>query len=159
MNQLDKLTERFGSELELLDRSQKLQLRISLTTFIWGFEEQGEDYTLEDSWLDSINNIIERDRELDEVFAILRDIAVDDAESLLEALQAQCRYGNARVKTPTESMTDQLVKHGVLRELAKTAANILMTVDSTRERTPQEQQIIGQLHQSITHNALHNRFQ
>jgi hypothetical protein len=90
-NQIDKLVERFGSQLDLLDRDQKLELRIVLTYFVFGQEQMGESYSLNDAWFDSLQTLMIEDAELMECLSILQGITISDAESLQEALLAQCK--------------------------------------------------------------------
>jgi hypothetical protein len=148
-DQLDKLTQHFGSQLELLDREQKLQLRAILTYFVLGQDMMGNEYSINDALIDSNQFLFAQTPEIEKCIETLQGITVQEAESLQIALVEQCRTGNARLKNAVETMTDDFLQHGVPEELAKTAANILVVVDSTRCRTPQEQEIIAQLHQII----------
>lgn len=143
---LEKLCERFGSQLELLDRNQKLELRIILSFYIWG-QDDSDGYTIFDAYTDSIQHLLIEDSELGECLELLQNIPVDNAESLLEALQAQCRTGNARLKTPLETQTEDLKSQGIPEELAKQAAYILVKIDPFRSRTTEEQDLINQVHQ------------
>lgn len=147
---INNLVEKFGAELELLDRDQKLQLRITLTYFIWG-RDQIDGYSLQDAYEESLGELVVRDVEIDKVFKILENVTPQEAEALIETLQTQCRYGNARLKTPVEVTTETLVQHGVPEELARTAAIIIREIDPIRDRTPEEQATINQVHQLITH--------
>lgn len=91
-DKLGELTKIFGSQLHRLSRQDKLQLRISLSTYVWQLEEQRGNYCLEDSWLDcGCNDLVQRSRKLDGVFWILRGITPDEAESLIQALSAQLK--------------------------------------------------------------------
>ena len=147
---LDRLCEQFGHELELLDREQKLELRIVLTFFIWGQEQLGDAYTIGDAWIDSLEQLAIEDSQIKECLEILEGISVKDAESLLVALQAQCQIGNARLKTPIETMTDDLVSRGVGYALAKNAAYIILKIDGNRERSLDEQMAIDSVHQILS---------
>lgn len=147
---LDRLCEQFGHELELLDREQKLELRIVLTFFIWGREQLGDNYSIKDAWIDSLENLAIKDSQIKECLEILQGISIPNAESLLVALQSQCTQGNARLKTPLETMTDELVGRGVNYELAKHAANIILKIDGTRERSADEQSAIDSVHKILT---------
>ncbi|MBD2770964.1 hypothetical protein [Iningainema tapete] len=144
--QLDNLCERFGQELDLLDREQKLELRIVLTYFIWGQDQMGDSYTINDAWIDSLEQLSIEDNQINECLSILKGISVRDAESLLVALQAQCTQGNARLKTPIETTTHQLIELGVPATLALTASNIIHQIDNLRPRTADEQALINQVH-------------
>ena len=146
---LERLCEQFGHELDNLDREQKLELRIVLTFFIWGQEQMGDEYSTNDAWIDSLQPLMIEDTQIIECLEILQGISVKDAESLLLALQAQCTQGNARLKTPVETMTDDLVNHGVNYELALDAANIILRIDGTRERSKDEQSAIDCVHQIL----------
>ncbi|KAB8313967.1 hypothetical protein SD81_040265 [Tolypothrix campylonemoides VB511288] len=148
-NQIDQLTEQFGSQLEQLDRPQKLQLRAILTYFVIGRDMMGSEYSINAALIDSNQYLFVSTPEVEKCIEILQNITVPDAESLQVALVEQCRTGNARLKTSTESMTDDLVQHGVDYQLARMAAYILITVDNTRERTSDEQVIINQVHQIL----------
>lgn len=143
--QLDRLTERFGQELDLLDRSQKLQLRVLLSYYILGVDCM-DGYSLNDAWMESIREIMCEDANIIECLEILQGIKVQQAEDLLVALQAQCTQGNARLKTPIETTTHQLIELGVSKELAKTAAYITHKIDNQRTRTDDEQALINQVH-------------
>jgi hypothetical protein len=149
-DQIDKLTEQFGLQLEQFDRPQKLQLRAILTYFVLGRDQMGDEYSLNDALVDSLQHLFIEDLRIGEALAILEGITVQDAEALQIALVEQSRTGNARLKTSAETMTDDLMRHGVDRELATTAAYILTSVDSTRERTSDEQATIDRVHQLVT---------
>ena len=149
-DQIDKLTEQFGSQLEQFDRPQKLQIRAILTYFVLGRDMMGDEYSINDALVDSLQHLFIEDLRIGEALAILEGITVQDAEALQIALVEQCRTGNARLKTSAETMTDDLMRHGVDRELATTAAYILTSVDSSRERTADEQATIDRVHQLVT---------
>ena len=146
---LDKLCEQFGHELENLDREQKLELRIVLTYLIWGQEQLGSNYSINDAWIDSLQHLLSGDEQIIECLEILQGISVKDAESLLTALQVQCRHGNARLKTPIETLTDDLVVRGVGYNLARNAANIILRIDDIRERSKDEQSLIDCVHRIL----------
>lgn len=143
---LDKLCERFGQELDLLDRNQKLQLRVLLSYYILGQDSMGESYSINDAWMESLQPIMCDDVAIIECLEILKDISIRDAESLLIALQAQCTQGNARLKTPFETTTTQLINLSISPELASSASNIIHKVDNERIRTEDEQHLINQVH-------------
>lgn len=147
---LDQLTERFGGQLELLDRMQKLQLRTILTYFVLGRETMFDDYTIDSAVYDlNLWQLFLPDDQLQDALTILEGITVQDAESLLEALQAQCRFGNAKLQTATETMMDELLKQGIPTELAEEAAYILTVVDTKGQRTEHQQWLISQVHKLI----------
>ena len=147
---LDKLCEQFGYELDKLDREQKLELRIVLTYLIWGQEQLGSNYSINDAWIDSLQHLLCEDEQIIECLEILQGISISDAESLLTALQAQCQHGNARLKTPIETLTDDLVVRGCPFDLARNAANIILRIDGTRERSTDEQSAIDCIHQILS---------
>ncbi len=147
---LDRLCGQFGHQLDKLDREQKLELRIVLTYFIWGQEQLGENYSINDAWIDSLQHLLCEDEQIIECLEILQGISVKDAESLLIALQAQCTQGNARLKTPIETLTDDLVVRGVGCDLARNAAYIIHKVDGNRERSKDEQSAIDSVHQILS---------
>lgn len=151
-NQIDKLVERFGSQLDLLDREQKLELRIVLTYFVFGQEQMGESYSLNDAWFDSLQTLMIEDVELMECLSILQGITISDAESLLSALLAQCRHGNARLKTAIETTTETLTERGIPHDLALEVAVITHKIDPVRERTALEQATLNKAHQLLTNN-------
>lgn len=151
-DRINTLVEKLGAELDLLDRDQKLQLRITLTHFIWGRDHINE-YSLQDAYEEALGEVCVGDSGMDLALDILRDITTEEAEALIEALQAQCRYGNARLKTPVETTTDTLVEHGVPMELAKTAAIIIREIDPVRDRTREEQAIIDEIFKLTTRKA------
>lgn len=146
---LEKLCEQFGHQLEKLDREQKLELRIILTCLIWGKGELGDDYSIGDAWEDSNQKLLIEDEEIVQCLEILEGISITDAESLLIALQAQCTQGNARLKTPIETLTDDLVVRGCPVGLAMHAANIILKIDAIRERSEDEQGVIDCVHQIL----------
>ena len=146
---LDRLCEQFGHQLDKLDREQKLELRIVITYFIWGQDQLGDNYSIKDAWVDGLQQLVLEDNQINECLSILEGISIRDAESLLVALQAQCTQGNARLKSPIETMTDDLVSHGVGHELATTAAYILLKIDGTRERSKSEQVAIDSVHKIL----------
>ncbi|MUH00379.1 hypothetical protein F7734_52165 [Scytonema sp. UIC 10036] len=149
--QLDRLCQKFGGQLELLDRTQKLQLRTILTYFVLGREMMGGEYSINDALVDSLQHLFVEDPLIEECLEILQGITVQNAESLQIALVNQCTHGNARLKTATETMTDELMQHGISAELAKTAAYILVKVDnSSSGRSPAQQEIIDQVHSILT---------
>ena len=147
--QIDQLVNKFGSQLNLLNRSQKLELRIILTYLVWGFEQMGEEYTINDAWIDSLQHLMCESKEIEQCLEILQRISVNDAESLLEALQAQCRSGNARLRNAVESSVDDFIRLGVPALLAHRASVIIHESDHKRPRTDDEQALINQLQQML----------
>lgn len=150
IDQLDQLTEKFGGQLELLNRFQKLQLRAILTYFVLGREMMSDDYSIDSAVYDiQLWQLFIPDEELQDALETLNGITIQDAESLLEALQAQCRFGNARLQTSTETMMDELLKQGIPTELAEEAAHILTVVDAQGQRTEHQQWLISQVHKIV----------
>lgn len=149
-NQIDRLTEQFGARLEQLNRHQKLQIRAILTYFVLGKDMMGDEYSINDALIDSSQFLFVDTQEVERCVEILQSVTVQDAESLQIALVEQCRTGNARLKTSAETITEDLMQHGIDHELARQAAYILTTVDSTRVRTKDEQAIIDRVHQLVT---------
>ncbi|MUH00642.1 hypothetical protein F7734_53590 [Scytonema sp. UIC 10036] len=146
---LDRLCERFGPQLDLLNRPQKLQLRAILTYFVMGKEMMGDEYSINDALVDSLQHLFVEDPELEECMDILQGLSVRDAESLQVALVEQCRTGNARLKTPVETTTDDLTQRGVPQDLARQVAYITHKVDPTRQRTVSEQETINKVHKIL----------
>ena len=147
--QIDQLVDKFGSQLNLLNREQKLELRIVLTYLVWGQEQMGLEYTINDAWVDSLQHLMCEDKEIEQCLEILQGISVNDAESLLEALQAQCRSGNARLRNAVETSVDDFIRLGVPAELALAASVIIHESDHNRPRTDDEQALINQLQQML----------
>lgn len=150
---INLLTQRFGSYLEQLDRAQIIQVRVLLTNFLLGQEMMGEGYTVSDAWMDSSLHLLVADESVVEVADLLDGVTIVQVEVLLSALQERCTLGNARLKTPTETMTDTLLGYRVSLELATKAAVILKEVDGQRDRTSEEQEIINQVFQLTTKGA------
>ncbi|MBW4597706.1 MAG: hypothetical protein KME46_33580 [Brasilonema angustatum HA4187-MV1] len=147
---INALAERFGCYLDQLDRSQKIQIRVLLTNFLLGQDQMGSDYTIGDAWQDSSLHLLTSDDDVVEVADILVELTIPQAEALLSFLAEQCTVGNSRLKTPIEIATETFVGLGVPEQLATTAAIILKQVDGTRDRTPDEQSTINQIHQVMT---------
>lgn len=96
--QLDRLTERFGQELDKLDRPQKLQLRVILCFYTLGRNWMGDGYSINDAWMEALQPLVCEDEQIVECLEILGGITMRDAESLLEALSAQLRQTLVRGK-------------------------------------------------------------
>lgn len=95
---IDQLVDRFGSHLEELTRTEKLALRATLTYYLFHLEvaDLGE-YTLSNAANDTLLGYCTEDHpNLLEAFTILDSISEDETEGLIEAITAQCRWGNAR---------------------------------------------------------------
>lgn len=146
---IDALVERFGSYLEQLDRSKKIQIRVLLTNFLMGQDQMGIDYTICDAWEDSSLHLLVSDEIVVQVADILEQLTIAQAEGLLAALAEQCTVGNARIKTPTETMTETLLSYGMPLELASTAAVIFKEIDGVRDRTSDEQEVINGMYEFL----------
>jgi hypothetical protein len=97
-DQIDRLVERFGSQLDSLDHTEKLALRATLTYYLFHIEvaELGK-YTLEHAADETLRGYSQEcQSNIREAIAILFGIAEDEVEGLIEALTAQLRWGNTR---------------------------------------------------------------
>jgi hypothetical protein len=128
---------------------------------VFGQEQMGESYSLNDAWFDSLQTLMIEDAELMECLSILQGITISDAESLQEALLAQCRHGNARLKNAVETTTEALVGRGIPHDLAREVAIITHKVDPMRDlrfaaalryRTLEEQATVAKVHKMLTVN-------
>ncbi|WP_414565731.1 MULTISPECIES: hypothetical protein [unclassified Anabaena] len=100
-NRIDKLVEKYGDYLEKLDRETKLLLRITLSTYVFMQEEQNPtDYLVTTALENALYELVIADslpQDLFDVCQQLERLSIDEAETLLEALQHQIRWGNAQV--------------------------------------------------------------
>jgi hypothetical protein len=100
-NRIDQLVEKYGGYLEKLDRETKLLLRITLSTYIFMQQEQTPtDYLVSTALEDALCELVIPDsipQDLSDVCSQLKGLTQDEAETLLEALQHQIRWGNARL--------------------------------------------------------------
>jgi len=68
------------------------------------------------------------------------------------ALLAQCKHGNARLKTAVETTTETLTERGIPHDLALEVAIITHKVDPMHARTPEEQATVTKAHKMLTFN-------
>ncbi|GAB1544787.1 hypothetical protein NUACC21_74630 [Scytonema sp. NUACC21] len=80
------------NQLEL-NRSQTLKIRVILSHYLLGKDLVGEEHSLEDALFDSEQSFCP-DLKIEEVVKNLQGISVEETESLLAALQAQCTHTN-----------------------------------------------------------------
>ncbi|MBE9053877.1 hypothetical protein IQ243_26450 [Nostocales cyanobacterium LEGE 11386] len=98
-SRIDKLVEKYGNYLEKLDRETKLLLRIVLSTYVFMQQEPCSNYPVSKALEDVLYELIIPDslpQDLLDVCNQLEGLTIDEAESLLEALQHQLRWGNAQ---------------------------------------------------------------
>lgn len=145
------LSDRFGSDLEILDREQKLILTITLVTYMWQQEYTGFTSSLEEVWkktLASFSEIIDEpwdgpDEEFEECLSILQGISVANAGLIARRLLDQCLTGNAS-KLRHEEFADALIAKGFPEELAKKAAEAMFIVPHNRATTEEEYNLVIQ---------------
>jgi hypothetical protein len=98
---IDQLVEKYGRYLEKLDRETKLLLRITLSTYIFMQQEYNStEYPVLAALEDALCELLISDsipQDLYDICSVLEGLTVDEAETLLEALQHQIRWGNARL--------------------------------------------------------------
>ncbi|YAF98967.1 MAG: hypothetical protein AB3A66_28625 (plasmid) [Nodularia sp. CChRGM 3473] len=98
-NRIDQLVEKYGGYLEKLSRETKLLLRIVLSTYVFMQQESCSNYPVSKALEDALCELVIPDslpQDLYDVCSQLEGLTVDEAESLLEALQHQLRWGNAQ---------------------------------------------------------------
>jgi hypothetical protein len=99
-NRIDKLVDKYGGYLENLSRETKLLLRITLSTYVFMQQEHNpSEYLISKALEDALCELVIPDSIPEDLFDIcsqLAGITIDEAETLLEALQHQIRWGNAR---------------------------------------------------------------
>ncbi len=100
-NRIDQLVDKYGGYLEQLNRETKLLLRVILSTYVFMQEEQAPgEYSLKTALEDALCELVIYDsipQDLYEICSQMAGLTVDEAETLLEALQHQIRWGNARM--------------------------------------------------------------
>ncbi|MBW4597809.1 MAG: hypothetical protein KME46_34120 [Brasilonema angustatum HA4187-MV1] len=144
------LSERFGSDLENLNREQKMLLIITLTTYMWKQEHVGFSSSLAEVWDEPLahsREILEMSwtwdkEEFEECLKILEGISIEDAGLIVRRLLEQCLVGNAK-KLEHEEFTDALIAKGFPEELAKKAAYADRIACLHRGLTPEERELIG----------------
>ncbi|GAX38915.1 hypothetical protein [Nodularia sp. NIES-3585] len=90
---VNKLVDKYGQYLEQLDRRTKLLLRTILSYYVFRANSSLKE-TAEKIFTSLLIGAIPE--ELFDICLILEGITVDEAEGLLEALQHQLRWGNAK---------------------------------------------------------------
>jgi hypothetical protein len=99
-NRIDQFVDKYGGYLEQINRETKLLLRVTLSTYIFMQEEQTpSDYPVIKALEDGLCELVIPDsipQDLYDICSQLEGLTVDEAETLLEALQHQIRWGNAR---------------------------------------------------------------
>jgi hypothetical protein len=97
---IDKLAEKYGNYLENLNRENKLLLRIALSSYVLMQQEYTpQEYPLSIALEDTLCELIIPDsipQDLYDICTLLAGLTVDEAESILDALQHQLRWGNAQ---------------------------------------------------------------
>ncbi|WP_341529938.1 hypothetical protein WKK05_11850 [Nostoc sp. UHCC 0302] len=100
---IDQLLDKYGVYLEKLDRETKLMLRMALATYVFTQEKDSSTkHTVADALEDALSNIgllvsypLYKNL-FENVCSVLDELTTLEAEILLEALQHQIRWGNAR---------------------------------------------------------------
>ena len=99
-DKINQVVEKYGGYLEQLDRETKLLLRMTLTQYVFMQEKSNPvNYTVIDASRDAlfVSFICENiPQKLSDICSQLEGLTQDEAEALLEALQHQLRWGNAR---------------------------------------------------------------
>jgi hypothetical protein len=99
---IDELAKKYGAYLEAVNRENKLLLRIALSSYILMQQEYTpEEYPLSTALEDGLSELLIPDtipQELYDVCDLLKGLTVDEAESILDALQHQLRWGNAQAR-------------------------------------------------------------
>ncbi|MFN6564244.1 MAG: hypothetical protein RMY28_031245 [Nostoc sp. ChiSLP01] len=101
---INELVDNYGAYLEKLDRGTKLLLRMTLAHFVFIQEQKSHsaEYTLTDALKEALFVRFRSDfipKDLSNVCSVLKGLTADEAETLLEALQHQIRWGNAQKLT------------------------------------------------------------
>lgn len=97
---IDQLVNNYGGYLEKLNRETKLLLRVTLSTYVVMQQEYSpSEYPVSTALEKSLYELVIPDsipQDLYDVCAVLDGITTDEAETILEALQHQLRWGNAQ---------------------------------------------------------------
>ena len=100
---IDQLVNNYGSYLEKLNREIKLLLRVTLSTYVVMQQEYSpSEYPVSTALEESLCEPVIPDsipQDLYDVCSVLDGITAEEAEIILEALQHQLRWGNARETT------------------------------------------------------------
>ncbi|MBW4566199.1 MAG: hypothetical protein KME32_35045 [Mojavia pulchra JT2-VF2] len=99
-NRIDQLVGKYGGSLEVLSRETKLLLRITLSTYVLVQREYtSTEYPVSEAVEDALCQLViphNVPQDLYDVCSLLEGLTVDEAESILDALQYQLHWGNAR---------------------------------------------------------------
>ncbi|MBG1265531.1 hypothetical protein [Nostoc sp. WHI] len=97
---IDQLVDNYGAHLEKLSRETKLLLRVTLSTYIVMQQEYTPtEYPVSTALEDGLCELVIPDsipQDLYDVCSVLNGLTIDETETILEALQHQIRWGNAR---------------------------------------------------------------
>jgi hypothetical protein len=98
---IDQLVDKYGVYLEQLNRETKLLFRITLSTYVLMQQEySASEYSMSTALEDALCELIISDsipQDLYDICSQLEGLTVDEAETILEALQHQIRWGNAHI--------------------------------------------------------------
>lgn len=97
---INELVDNYGAYLEKLNREAKLLLRVTLSTYIVMQQEYSpSEYPLSTALEDALCELVIPDsipQDLYDVCSVLDGLTTLEAETILEALQHQIRWGNAQ---------------------------------------------------------------
>ena len=97
---INQLVDNYGAHLEKLNRETKLLLRATLSTYIVMQQEYTPtEYPVSTAFEDALCELVIPDsipQDLYDIYSVLNGLTTDEAETILEALQHQIRWGNAR---------------------------------------------------------------
>ena len=95
---IDQLVEKYGVYLETLNRKNKLLLRIALSSYVLMQQKYTpEEYPLSSVLEDALSEFPGRiPQDLYDVCTLLEGVTIDEAESILDALQHQIHWGKAQ---------------------------------------------------------------
>ena len=94
---IDQLVDKYGVYLEKLGREDKLLLRMALANYVFMQEHSNPDkYTVEMALEDVMSDPGFIKKDWYDICSTLNGLTTLEAETLLEALQHQIRWGNAR---------------------------------------------------------------
>jgi hypothetical protein len=97
---IDQLVDKYGAYLQKLNRETKLLLRVTLSTYIVMLQEYTPtEYPVSTALEDALCELVIPDsipQDLYDACSVLNGLTTLEAETLLEALQHQIRWGNAR---------------------------------------------------------------
>jgi hypothetical protein len=97
---INELVNNYGVYLEKLNRETKLLLRVTLSTYIVMQQEYSPiEHPLSTALEDALCELVIPDsipQDLYDVCSVLEGLTTGEAETILEALQHQIRWGNAQ---------------------------------------------------------------